>query len=90
MKPHLTFLTLLTLLTPSLFCGCTVLTYRSPSGEQFTRAALGSTTALSSLSVESDTNGLRHVELRGYNTDQSQALGAVTEAAVRAALQSAK
>ena len=67
-----------------------MLTYSGPSGERFSRSSLGATTALSSLSVEADTNGVRRVELRGYTNDSAQALGAVTEAAVRAALQSAK
>jgi hypothetical protein len=70
----------------ALGCGCTVVTYHGPSGERFTRAALGSTTAISSLAIESGTNGLRRVELRGYTNDSNQALGAVTEAAVRAAI----
>jgi hypothetical protein len=70
--------------------GCQVLTYRGPNGERFSRGSLGATTAISSLTVEADTNGLRRVDLRGYTNDSTQALGAVTEAAVRAALQSAK
>ena len=82
---YLTHLTLLTLLT-----GCTVLTYSSPTGERFTRSSLGSTTSLNSLSVVTETNGLRRVELRGYKNDSSQALGIVTETAVRTAIQAAK
>jgi hypothetical protein len=66
--------------------GCQVLTYRTPTGEQFTRAALGMNIAVSGLVLEAGTNGVRRVELRGYQGDSSQALGAVTEAAVRAAL----
>jgi hypothetical protein len=73
-----------------LTCGCTVLSYTSPNGERFTRSSLGATTSLSSLTVEADTNGVRHVELRGYTNDSSQALGTVTEAAVRAAIQGAR
>jgi hypothetical protein len=45
---------------------------------------------ISSLSVESTTNGIRRVELRGYQNDSVQALGTVTEAAVKAAVQSVK
>jgi hypothetical protein len=74
----------------ALLCGCQLLTYQSPTGESFTRVSLGATTSLSSLSLEGSTNGVRRVELRGYQNDSSQALGAVTEAAVKAALQSAK
>jgi len=66
--------------------GCQVLTYTGPSGEHFSRTSVGSSTSIAALTVESDTNGLRRVELRGYTNDNSQALGAVTEAAVRAAL----
>ena len=87
------FLTLPTLLTTSLFAttGCQVLTYTSPSGERFTRSSLGANTSIQSLAIEASTNGaLRRVELRGYQNDSSQAMGAVTEAAVRAALQGAK
>jgi hypothetical protein len=66
--------------------GCQVLTYTGPGGERFTRASLGGNTSVASLAVESDTNGVRRVELKGYANDSSQALGTVTEAAVRAAL----
>ncbi len=83
-----TLFALLTLLTLPL-TGCQVLTYSSPNGERFTRSSLASTTAIQSLSVDSTTNGIRRVELRGYQNDSSQALGVVTEAAIRAALQSA-
>jgi hypothetical protein len=70
--------------------GCTSLTYTAPTGERFTRSSLGANTSLQCLSFEATTNGLRRVELRGYQTDQNQALGTVTEAAIRAALQSAR
>ena len=92
MKKHThapTFLTFLTLLTAAA-TGCQVLTYRSPQGERFTRSSLGAKTAIQSLSVEADTNGVRRVQLQGYTNDSTQALGTVTEAAVRAALQGAK
>ena len=91
MKPlrHLTFLTLLAFLTIGA-CGCTVLTYTSPSGERFTRSSLGANTSVSSLAVETQTNGLRRIELHGYQNNNTQALGTVTEAAVRAAIQGAK
>jgi len=82
-------LSALTLL-PLALCGCQVLTYSSPSGETFTRASLGANTTISSLTVEATTNGLRRVELHGYQNDAAQALGTVTEAAVKAAVQSAK
>ena len=86
---HLTQLTLLTFLT-ILACGCQVLTYHGPNGERFTRSSLGANTTISALTIETDTNGLHHVELRGYQNDSAQALGTVTEAAVKAAIQSAK
>jgi hypothetical protein len=70
--------------------GCQVLTYHSPTGERFTRSSLGATTAISSLTVEAGTNGIRRVDLQGYTNNSTQALGAVTEAAVKAALQSVK
>ena len=73
-----------------LATGCQVLTYQAPTGERFTRSSLGSTTSLNSLSVVTETNGLRRVELRGYKNDSSQALGIMTESAVRAAIQAAK
>lgn len=86
---RLTHLTLLALSTAAV-AGCTVLTYTGPSGERFSRASLGATTAISSLSVETGTNGLRKIEMQGYQNDSNQALGAVTEAAVRAALNGAQ
>ena len=70
--------------------GCQVLTYSSPNGERFTRSSLGANTSIQSLAIEAGTNGLRRVELRGYENDTSQAMGAVTEAAVRAAIQGVK
>jgi len=73
-----------------LFTGCQVLTYSSPTGERFTRSSLGANTSIHSLSVETGTNGLRKVQLRGYQNNETEALGAVTEAAVRAAIQGAK
>jgi len=70
--------------------GCSVLTYTDPSGDRFTRFAVGANTSISSLRVEAGTNGERRVELQGYNNDSSQALATVTAAAVKAALNSAK
>ena len=88
---HLTRLTYLMLSTALLFAsGCTVLSYTSPTGEHFARGSLGANTSISSLAIEAGTNGVRRVELRGYQQDSSQALSAVTEAAVKAAIESAK
>jgi hypothetical protein len=84
---NLTQLTCLTLLAAT---GCTVLTYTGPNGEHFARGSLGANTSISSLAIEAGTNGVRRVELRGYQQDSSQALSAVTEAAVKAAIESAK
>ena len=70
--------------------GCQVLTYSGPYGERLTRASLGANTSISSLRVETGSNGLQRVELQGYQNDSAQTLGAVTEAAVRSAIQSAK
>ena len=67
--------------------GCTLLSYTGPGGEQFSRFSFGANTSISGLVVESGTNGVRRVELRGYQGDSTQALGVVTEAAVKAALQ---
>ena len=71
-------------------CGCQELTYAGPNGERFMRFCLGTVTAVGSLSIDAGTNGVRRVELRNYQNDANQALGTVTEAAVRAALQGAK
>jgi hypothetical protein len=73
-----------------LLTGCTVLSYTGPNGERFSRSSLGATTSIASLCLESSSNGVRRVELRGYQSESAQALGAVTEAAVRAAIQGAK
>ena len=66
--------------------GCTMVSYTSPSGERFSRSSFGATTAIAALTVESGTNGVRRVEMHAYTNDANQALGTVTEAAVRAAL----
>ena len=88
---YLTRLTYLTLTAALLAAsGCTVLSYTAPTGEHFTRGSLGANTSISSLAIEAGTNGVRRVELRGYQQDSSQALGVVTEAAVKAAIESAK
>ena len=79
----------LTLLAVCL-CGCQILSYSSPSGERFSRSSFGAVTAISSLSIESGTNGLRRVHLHGYANDSTQALGVITDAAVRAAVQAVK
>ena len=73
-----------------LSAGCQVLTYTGPNGEHFSRSSFASKTAISSLCLEATTNGVRKVQLKGYQNDSTAALGAVTEAAVRAALDSAK
>jgi hypothetical protein len=70
--------------------GCQSLSYTGPNGEHFSRTSFGSNTALQSLAVEAGTNGVRRVELHGYTNDSTQALSAVTEAVVRAAMQAAK
>ncbi len=92
--PHSTHLTRLTYLTLTAVLlttsGCTLLSYTAPTGERFTRGSLGANTSISSLAIEAGTNGVRRVELRGYQNDSSQALSAVTEAAVKAAIESAK
>jgi hypothetical protein len=69
-----------------LVTACQSVRYSSPSGERFTRTSIGTRTAISSLSVETGTNGIRRVELQGYTNDQTQAIGAITEAAIRAAI----
>jgi hypothetical protein len=84
----LTLPTLLTLLTAAT--GCSLVTYRSASGERFMRGSFGANTSVASLAVESDTNGVRRVEMHGYQNDASQALGTVTEAAVKAAVSAIK
>ena len=89
MTRRITVVTLLTLFTAAV-AGCTVLSYTGPSGERFSRTSLGSTTSISSLAVETGTNGLRKIEMQGYQSDSNQALGTVTEAAVRAALKGAQ
>ena len=70
--------------------GCQVLTYTSPNGERFSRSSIGANTSIQSPALVAGTNGVRRLELRGYQNDSSQSLGTVTEAAVRAAIQSAK
>jgi len=71
-------------------CGCQQLTYTGPNGERFSRLSFGTVTTVGLLAIETGTNGLRRVELRNYHNDANQALGTVTEAAVRAAIQGAK
>ena len=67
-------------------CGCQSIAYTSPTGEKFNRVSVGSKLAIGSLSVTPGTNGTRGIELRGYENDSAQAIGTLTEAAVRGAL----
>ena len=76
----------LTALATVLATGCSMLTYTGPTGEKFMRGSLGAKTQISNLSVETGTNGVRKLHVEGLSNDTSQALGAVTEAAVKAAL----
>ena len=94
---HLPFVTLVTPLTrklaslailASLATGCTIVSYTTPAGERFTRGSLGANTPIASLTFEAGTNGVRRVDLRGYQTDTAQTIAAATDAAVRAALTS--
>jgi len=71
-------------------CGCQSMTYVAPNGERFTRVSVAARTSITSILVETGSNGLRRVELRGYRNDSSQTLATVTEAAVRGAVQAAK
>jgi len=73
-----------------ILCGCQVLTYRTPTGERLTRSSVGANTSISSLTLEGTTNGIRRIELHGYKNDTSQALGTVTEAAIKAAIGAVK
>ncbi len=70
-----------------LLAGCQMLSYRTANGENFTRAVLGTRTALSAMTIDLGSNGVRRVEIRRNQKDAQQALGTVTEAVVRAALQ---
>jgi hypothetical protein len=70
--------------------GCQVLTYTSPSGERFSRSSFGANTSIHSLTVESGTNGIRKVHVNGYQNNSTEALGAVTDAAVKAAISASK
>ena len=90
MKKHLQFPITSLVVAAGVVCGCQRLTYNGPNGERFSRTSFGSTISISSLAVETDTNGVRRVQMQGYQNDPAQALGTVTEAAVRAALQTPK
>lgn len=73
-----------------LLSGCTVTKYVSPTGESFTRSSFGTKLQVSELTVTGDTNGIRSIILKGYANDQVQAIGVAVEAAVSAAVKSAK
>jgi hypothetical protein len=73
-----------------LLTGCTFTGYRAANGEQFTRVAIGSKTSVGELRVSGDTNGVKTLLLKSYSNDQVEALSAVTEAAVKGAVNSAK
>ncbi len=70
-----------------LLCGCQSLRYVGPNGERLSRFALGAQTSIAALELVTGTNGVRRIHMQGYQSDSTQAMGAVTEAAVRAALQ---
>jgi hypothetical protein len=55
--------------------GCTILSYQSPTGEHFTRSSLGSKTSIAHLTFEANTNGVRKLQLKGYDTRFGPILG---------------
>jgi hypothetical protein len=69
-----------------LLPACTVTKYTAPSGETFSRYAVGNKTSVGELSIDADAHGVRSVQMKGYSNDQAEVAGAVTAAAVRAAL----
>ena len=69
-----------------LTAGCTVTSYTSPTGEKFSRTAIGTKTSVGELSVAADAGGVRSLKLKQYSNDHTETAAAVTEAAVRAAL----
>lgn len=73
-----------------LLTGCTVTKYTAPTGETFTRTSFGTKLNVSELSVACGSNGVRTITMKGYANDQVQAIGIAVEAAVSAAIKSAK
>jgi hypothetical protein len=68
-----------------LSLGCQSLSYKSPSGETFSRMALGNRLAISELVVEAGADGSRKVRMKGYNSDISEQMEAVAAGAARGA-----
>ena len=90
-KSKIAFITAFSSVLSTFFLtGCQVLTYTSPNGERFTRSSFGATTTINSLALETTTNGVRRVELRGYENDTTKTLGVVAGAAVKAAIETIK
>ena len=70
--------------------GCTITKYESPHGEKFSRVSFGSKTGIGELSLSGDTNGVRTITLKGYQSDGVAAIGVAVDAAVSAAVKSVK
>lgn len=66
-------------------CGCSTrsITYGNAT---YKSVRLGSKEDINSLSIQTDTNGATRIKLEGYKNDQVQAMSAVVEAAVKAAV----
>lgn len=77
------FVSLLFLLV--IASGCQVIEYREGSA-YFKRTSFGSRLIISELVVTVDTNGTKHIKLKGYNNDQIELIGTVAERAAAGAV----
>ena len=87
------FIWLLFLATGFLIClvllsACTTITYQD-GGSKFTRTSFGTQLQITELKATISPKGERTIRLKGYNSDQAEALGAVAEGITKGLAQGA-
>lgn len=71
--------------------GCTVTTYKSPAGAEFSRMSLGTKQAITGLEVRiNPETGEQSLVVKSYSNDQAEVAAAVVQAAVQAAAKAVK
>lgn len=72
--------------------GCAEMSYKDyPDGRtEFSRSAWWSDVTITGLTASTDKNGTRHIDLRGYQNDQSESLEAISRGVAEGMVKGAK
>jgi starvation-inducible outer membrane lipoprotein len=80
---------ILTICLSLMISACSTISYKDQTSE-FSKTSFGTMTNVQEIHAQDDGHGGRVITLTGYSSDQVQALRAVTEAAVSAAIKGMK